>query len=364
MSDRLPCTRPPQVIAEIGVNHNGDLGMAKELVHVAAEAGCDFAKFQTFDPKKLVMRDVETVDYQRVNTGGSSQKQMLDALAMPLEWHEVLAGLCSSLGIRFASTGFDVASVSFLSSLGVPFIKIPSGEITNAPLLLHMGRQGLPIILSTGMATIPEIEDAISILVWARMKTDTPPTMGSVREHYQTLTHTNALVDLVPDLTVLQCTSLYPTPDEHANLACLKTLADRFRLPVGLSDHTRGTLASIIATTLGATIIEKHITLDRTLEGPDHRASIEPDELNQMMSSIRATRLMLGNGEKGPCEAELRQRHLIRQSLVAAADINPGDAFNDSNLTTTRTPGNLSAMDYWDVSGTRSTKSYVAGDPI
>ena len=355
---------PPQVIAEIGVNHNGDLGMAKELVHVAAESGCAFAKFQTFNPEKLVMREVAMVDYQQKNTGGSSQKQMLDALAMPLDWHEILIDLCSSIGIQFASTGFDIDSVSFLSSLGVPFIKIPSGEITNAPLLLHIGRQNLPLILSTGMATMSEINDAVNILIWARSNSGHPDSMQAVRDQCAHSLETKSFSDLIPDLTILQCTSLYPTPASLANLSCLETIKEVFGLPVGFSDHTRGTLAPVVATSLGATIIEKHITLDRKLPGPDHKASIEPNELMELVSLIREAHQMLGNGIKEPSVEEQSQMGLIRQSLVAATDIIVGDVFTESNVTTTRISDAASAIGYWDLLGTQASKSYLAGDPI
>lgn len=352
-----------KVIAEVGVNHNGDYGIAEELIHVAAEAGCDYVKFQTFDPKKLVMTDVQTVGYQQNNTGESSQKKMLNALAMPLEWHERLSSLANSLGIKFASTGFDTASVSFLANLGVPFLKIPSGEITNARLLLHVARLHVPIILSTGMADLNEIADAMAIILWGITNDHNPKNIGEVRHQWQNRTAEDAgrLENLV---TILQCTSLYPTPPDLANLRCLETLKTEFGTPVGLSDHTAGIMAPIVAVALGATIIEKHITIDRSLPGPDHLASIEPPELIQMVANIHEVHSLMGDGQKKPCSAELDQRNQVRQSLVAARSIKKNAVLVADDITTTRAKNGRSAIFVWDLEGQSVNQDVSKGEAL
>lgn len=352
-----------QVIAEIGVNHNGDLGMARELIHVAASAGCDFVKFQTFDPQKLVKSDVKTAKYQQANTGDISQKSMLQSLTIPLDWYQELVALSESLGVGFSSTGFDRDSVSFLTDLGVPFLKVPSGEITNGPLLLHIARQGLPMLLSTGMSTIPEIQTALGVILWGLTQDQSPANINEIQQHWASA-GTASHETLAPFVTVLQCTSQYPTPPDAANLECLSTIRSEFGLPVGFSDHTEGIIAPIIATALGATIIEKHITLDRKLPGPDHRASIEPAELNEMIKAIDQTHQMLGSGDKQPTAVELEQRDIIRQSLIASSDLNSGHILSEADIETTRISGGRSAMLAWDLMGTVTGKDYKSGEPL
>lgn len=350
-----------RVIAEIGVNHNGDLGMAKELIRVAASAGCDFVKFQTFDPKKLVKSDVKTAKYQQANAGYISQKSMLQSLAIPPDWYKELIALSESLGVGFSSTGFDRDSVSFLTDLGVPFLKVPSGEITNGPLLLHIARQGLPILLSTGMSTITEIQMALGVIFWGLTQDQKPTNIDEVQQHWASAGPAGHET-LAPLVTVLQCTSQYPTPPDAANLKCLSTIRSEFNLPVGFSDHTEGIIAPVIATALGATIVEKHITLDRQLPGPDHRASIEPIELNEMIKAIHQTHQMLGSGTKQPTAVELEQRDIIRQSLIASSDLNAGHTLSEADIETTRISGGRSAMFAWDLTGTSTKKTYKSGE--
>jgi sialic acid synthase SpsE len=356
-------TTKTTIIAEIGVNHNGDLGVAKRLIETAAVAGCDVVKFQTFDPQKLVVKDAATVGYQQVNTGEKSQKTMLSALSIPLDWYDELLDFSSSAGLRFASTGFDIYSVSFLKDLGVPFLKIPSGEITNAPLLAHIARQRLPILLSTGMSTSEEIDTALSIIYWGLKSQEDPTSLLQVKSFY-TASRASALEYLRQWVTVLQCTSQYPTPPSLANLKCISTIRAEFGLETGFSDHTLGILAPIIAVSLDATVIEKHITLDRSMPGPDHRASLEPSELTEMVRSIRETELLMGDGIKKPTVEEIDQKDRVRQSIVVSRGMSKDQIITSSDIGTTRLDHGLSAIHYWDTLGRKTTRDYEPGDPL
>lgn len=310
------------IIAEAGVNHNGDLALARELIDVAAEAGADMVKFQTFSADRLVTIDAPKAPYQAVTTEPKeSQHAMIRRLELTRVMHETLIAHCRSRGISFFSTGFDLHSVDMLMELGLDRLKIPSGEITNLPYLRHVGRYSKPVILSTGMASLVEIEAALQVLEKA----------GTQRA----------------SITVLHCTTAYPTPMADVNLRAMLTIRDTFHVPVGYSDHTLGIEVAIAAVALGATVIEKHFTLDRTLPGPDHKASLEPHELKAMASAIRNVEEALGDGIKGPTASEVKNRPSTRKSLVAACFIRAGERFSENNLAIKRPGTGISPM-RWD----------------
>ncbi len=299
------------VIAEAGVNHNGSKDLALELVDAAADAGADAVKFQTFDPALLVSREAPKAQYQTVQTGGNqSQKEMLDALVLPRAWHHDLQDHCRTRGISFMSTPFDEQSADFLRDLGVDCLKIPSGEITNWPFLDHVAGLGLPLIVSTGMANLQEVADAVERIQGGN----------------------------VPDFSLLHCVSNYPAAPEHANLAAMDTLRALFEVPVGWSDHTLGIHISVAAAARGASIIEKHLTIDRTLPGPDHAASLEPLEMKRMVSCIRAVVSAVGDGEKVPVPSELPVAAVARRSLHVAQDVASGSVLQKDHLVALR-PG-------------------------
>lgn len=296
--------RIPLVIAEAGVNHNGDLGRAREMVRVAATTGADYIKFQAFSAQALVSHNAATAAYQKANAGVRDQLSLLRSLELSVENFAVLAEECRQAQIGFLVTAFDVEMVPPLISMGMDRIKIPSGEVTNEPMLHDLARFRLPIILSTGMATLAEVGTALATL-------------------------TKAGAD---DITVLHCTSLYPAPPESLNLRAITTMARHFGHPVGYSDHSLGDTAAIAAVALGATVIEKHFTLDRSLPGPDHKASLEPDELALMVGKLRDAASMLGNGEKRPVIDEVETAALVRRSWHARRDLQSGTPLVASDL--------------------------------
>jgi len=311
------------VIAEAGVNHNGDISIAKQLVDAAALAGADYVKFQTFSAERMVTPNAGKAGYQKQTTDASeSQYEMLKNLELSDEMHVQLIGHCRSRGIQFLSTGFDIESVDFLLSLGQKIIKIPSGEITNLPLLRHVGGFGFPIILSTGMSTIQEIGEALAILESA----------GALRSQ----------------ITVLHCTSEYPAPMHEVNLRAMQSIADSFGVDVGYSDHTLGIEVSIAAVSLGAKVVEKHFTLDRNLTGPDHKASLEPVELIEMIKAIRNIEVALGDGIKRPTSSEFKNLSAARKSIVAKCKIKRGETFSNRNLEVKRPGDGVSPMN-WDL---------------
>ena len=286
-------TQRTLIIAEAGVNHNGDIELAKQLIDVAADAGADLVKFQTFNANRLVTHTAKKADYQTKNTDGNeSQHEMLRRLELTPEMHNKLIAHCALRNIGFLSTGFDIESVGLLVSLGQNLFKIPSGEITNLPFLRHIGRLGKPVILSTGMATLGDIEAAIEVLEEA----------GTARSN----------------LTVLHCTTEYPTPMAEVNLRAMQSIHKAFGVAVGYSDHTSGIEVAIAAVALGATVIEKHFTLDRNLPGPDHKASLEPAELKAMVTAIRNIEIALGDGIKRLTPGEANNKPVARKSLVAS----------------------------------------------
>lgn len=307
------------IIAEAGVNHNGDLEMARRLVEVAAQSGADFVKFQTFKADRLVTRQAAKADYQRQLTAqDESQYDMIHRLELTPEMHVELIEHCARQGIRFLSTGFDIESLDLLASFGIPLFKIPSGEITNLPYLQHIGRMGKPVILSTGMADMAEIGAALEALEQA----------GAPRQQ----------------ITVLHCNTEYPTPMRDVNLRAMLSIRDAYGVQVGYSDHTAGIEVPIAAVALGATVIEKHFTLDRNLPGPDHQASLEPDELKAMVAAIRNIEFALGDGVKRPSASERKNIAIARKSLVAACPIRAGDPFTLDNLAVKRPGTGVSPM--------------------
>ncbi len=327
------------IIAEAGVNHNGDLALARKLIDVAAEAGADLVKFQTFSADRLVTRTAAKADYQTMTTDSKeSQHEMLRRLELTTEMHKELIAHCAARGIGFFSTGFDIESVDLLVELGQDRFKIPSGEITNLPYLRHIGRMGKPVILSTGMAEMDEIQAAIDALEEA----------GTSRAN----------------VTVLHCTTEYPTPMAEVNLRAMLSIQKAFGVEVGYSDHTRGIEVAIAAVALGASVIEKHFTLDRNLPGPDHKASLEPEELKAMVAGIRNIEIALGDGIKRLTPSEAGNRPLARKSLVARLPIKAGEILSSLNVTTKRPGTGISPMRWGEMIGKPAKRDYKEDELI
>ncbi len=339
------------VIAEAGVNHNGDPDMALALVDAAADAGADAVKFQTFKASLLVTADAPKADYQKATTGAAeSQLQMLQRLELSYQHHHALMARCKQRGIEFLSTAFDHQSLEFLVGvLGLSRLKISSGELTNAPLVLAHAQQGCDLIVSTGMATLDEIEDALAVIAFGL----TAPAISSPNKEAFANAFASAAGQqaLQQKVVLLHCTTEYPAPVDEVNLNAMATLSAHFGLRVGYSDHTAGISIPTAAAALGATLIEKHFTLDRNLEGPDHLASLEPDELQAMVASIRSVQRALGNGIKAPQPSELKNRIIGRKSLVATTDIAAGELYTPDNISTKRPEGGLPPSEYWDMLG-------------
>ena len=327
------------IIAEAGVNHNGDLELAKKLIDAAAEAGADLVKFQTFTADRLVTSTAKKAAYQTQTTDSKeSQYEMLRSLELTEDIHHKLIAHCTARNIGFFSTGFDIKSVDLLLSLGQDHFKIPSGEITNLPYLRHIGQLGRPVILSTGMATMDEIGSAIRILE----NSGTPKTT----------------------ITVLHCTTEYPTPMPEVNLRAMISIRDKFEVRVGYSDHTLGIEVAIAAVAMGATVIEKHFTLDRNLPGPDHKASLEPSELKSMVTAIRNIEVALGDGIKRPTPSEAKNIPIVRKSIVASKSIQLGEVFTTKNLTTKRPGTGISPMRFDEVLGKKARRNLAEDDLI
>lgn len=309
------------IIAEAGVNHNGNLQLAEQLIEAAARAGADFVKFQTFRAANLVTASAEKAAYQKANEGsmaGESQLQMLAKLELNKEAHLHLIEHCKKHNIKFLSTAFDLESIDLLNELGIELFKIPSGEITNLPLLRKIAGSGKPVILSTGMATIEEIGDAIDVLKQNGIPTDL--------------------------ITVLHCTTEYPAPLEEVNLKAMHSIGETFKVKTGYSDHTKGIVIPIAATALGATIIEKHFTISRGLPGPDHKASLEPDELAAMVAAIRNVEKALGSGIKEPSVSELKNRVAARKSIHLSKNLTAGHALTNEDMVMKRPGDGISPM--------------------
>jgi N-acetylneuraminate synthase len=345
------------IIAEAGVNHNGDLQLAKRLIDVAAEAGADAVKFQTFKADKLVSRNAAKAEYQaRLTDAQESQYAMIKKLELDEGAHEALAQHCQTRGIEFLSTPFDLESLAMLAGkFNLARIKLPSGDITNAPLLLTAARTGKPVILSTGMSTLGEIETALGVLAFGYTEKDAPPSLPAFEQAYGSEPGRQALRDKV---TLLHCTTEYPAPFAEVNLRAMITLQQVFGLPIGYSDHTPGIAIPVAAVAMGALTIEKHFTLDRNLPGPDHKASLEPDELKQMVVSIREVELALGSPVKQPSASELKNRPIARKSLIAACDIRKGELFTRDNLAVKRPGDGISPMQYWEWLGKIADRDY------
>jgi N-acetylneuraminate synthase len=349
------------VIAEAGVNHNGDYDLACKLVDVAADAGADAVKFQTFSARKLATPSAPKAAYQKQTTGGEeSQFEMLRKLELPIEWHAPLQERARAKGIEFLSTAFDPDSLAFLETLQLPLFKVPSGEITNAPLLWQFARTGRPLVVSTGMATLSEVEQALAVIAHALSNDREPASMDDV---WMAWTRAECRRRLEGHVTLLHCTSQYPTPVAEVNLRAMDTLAAAFGLDVGYSDHTEGTLIPVAAVARGARVIEKHFTLDRDLPGPDHRASLQPDELTRMVAEVRAIEAALGDGRKVPQSSELDTRRAARQQVIAREAVAQGETVRRDQLSTARCGGGVPASDLWALVGTASTQDQAAGEP-
>ena len=325
------------IIAEAGVNHNGSLAMAKQLADVAKAAGADIVKFQTAKPELVISRFAEKAEYQKAETGeAESQLEMCKRIHLTFDEHAQLKEYCDSIGIAYLSTPFDLDSIDFLQQLGTPMWKVPSGEITNLPYLEKIAATKKPVILSTGMSMISEIEDALTIL-----------EDGGAGP-----------------ITLLHCNTEYPTPIEAANLLAMQDLREQFGLPVGYSDHTAGIEADIAAAALGAVVIEKHFTLDKALPGPDHKASLSPEELTAMVAAVRKTELALGDGRKHVTESEAKNKPIARKSILAKRDIKKGETFTPENLTVKRPGDGISPMRWYDVLGKTAKRDFAEVEKI
>jgi len=327
------------IIAEAGVNHNGSIDLAKKLIDVASAAGVDAVKFQTFKAENLVSKNAQKADYQKETTDNKeSQYEMIKKLELDINTHKELMVYCKEKNIIFLSTPFDHDSINMLNLLGLKIFKIPSGEITNLPYLRHIGSLKKDIILSTGMADMGEIEDAIDILVQA----------GTDRQN----------------ITILHANTMYPTPMEDVNLKAMVTIGNTFDLPFGYSDHTLGIEVDIAAVAMGATVIEKHFTLDKTMEGPDHKASLEPSELIAMVKGIRNIEVALGSSIKKPSPSEQPNIAIARKSIVAACNIKKGELLTEKNISVKRPEHGISPMSWDKIIGTKATKDYTLDELI
>jgi N,N'-diacetyllegionaminate synthase len=327
------------IIAEAGVNHNGSLNLAKKLIEVAVDSGADAVKFQTFKAESLVSKNAQKADYQKQTTSASeSQFDMIKKLELDMETHKELIAYCQEKDIIFLSTPFDHDSIDLLSSLGLQIFKIPSGEITNLPYLRHIGSLGRRVILSTGMSDLSEVGDALNILINAGTSKD--------------------------NITVLHANTMYPTPMEDVNLNAMLTIQKKFGVSVGYSDHTLGIEVDIAAVAMGASIIEKHFTLDRFMEGPDHKASLESDELKAMVSAIHNIEKALGSSIKQPSPSESVNINIARKSIVASQSIKKGDKLSSKNITTKRPGTGINPMKWDEIIGTLAKKNYRMDDLI
>lgn len=325
------------IIAEAGVNHNGDIDIAKRMIDVAADSGVDVVKFQTFKADGLVLRKAEKADYQKNSSDNNeSQFEMIKKLELDRKMHLTLIDYCKSKNIIFCSTAFDLDSIDLLHSMDIPFWKIPSGEITNLPYIRKIGQLGKKIILSTGMATLVEIGQCIDVLLKS----------GAYRE----------------DITVLHCNTEYPTPIQDVNLSAMNTIKNAYKVKIGYSDHTLGIEIPIAAVAMGACVIEKHFTLDKKMIGPDHRASLEPDELKEMVRAIRSVEKALGNGIKKPSPSEIKNIDVARKSIVASTAITKGEKFSNRNITVKRPGSGTSPMNWDNIIGSIALKDYREDD--
>jgi N,N'-diacetyllegionaminate synthase len=327
------------IIAEAGVNHNGRIDLAKRMIDAAVQAGADAIKFQTFTPEKIVSKKAPKAEYQKKTTDKEeSQLEMLKKLALDADAHRELVGYCTKKGIMFLSTPFDLGSIDLLNDLGLEIFKIPSGEITNLPYLRKIGSLKKKIIMSSGMADMKEIDKAMQILIEG----------GASKRN----------------ITLLQCNTEYPTPFKDVNLLAMITMKNTLGVRVGYSDHTLGIEMPVAAVALGAKIIEKHFTLDRKMKGPDHKASLEPKELEAMVTAIRNVEIALGNGTKKPSPSDIKNRAIVRKSIVASREIKKGDIFTEKNITSKRPGTGISPMKWYDVIGRKAKRNFKADELI
>lgn len=325
------------IIAEAGVNHNGSFELAKKMVDAAKEAGVDYVKFQTFNPKKLVSKYADKAEYQKETTGSDeTQLQMLQKLTLTEDNFLSLRDYCREVGIGFISTPFDLDSIAFLETFDMDFWKVPSGEVTNLPYLEAIARTKRKVVMSTGMCDMNEIQDAIEVL----------EKSGTT------------------EIILLHCNTQYPTPYEHVNLSAMSTIKDTLHKEVGYSDHTQGIEVPIAAVAMGATVIEKHFTLDKNMEGPDHKASLNPAELRQMVAAIRNIEQAIGNGLKEPSSSEMANMGVARKSIVASRSIKQGEVFSEENLTTKRPGTGISPMKWYDVIGKVAPRDFSEDEII
>ncbi len=326
------------IIAEAGVNHNGSIEMAKQLIDAAAIAGVDYVKFQTFKAEKLVTKDAKQAEYQQRNAADDSQYAMLKKLELTQRQHEELIAYCKEKGVKFLSTAFDMESVEYLHSLKLGLWKIPSGEITNYPYLKAIAQYGEPVIMSTGMCEMEDVQNAVDVLCKHGLKKE--------------------------QITTLHCNTEYPTPMQDVNLRAMQEIKEKVDVKVGYSDHTQGIEVPIAAVALGAEVIEKHFTLDRTLPGPDHKASLEPNELKAMVDAIRNIEQALGDGQKHVSESERKNIAIARKSIVAARDIKQGEMLTEENLCVKRPGNGISPMRWEEMIGTCAMRDFKADELI
>ena len=352
------------IIAEAGVNHNGSEDLAFKLVDAAVEAGADVVKFQTFKAKNLVTESAEQAEYQTANIGKKeSQLKMLSKLELSYEAYHRLLSYCGAKNIEFLSTAFDTDSLNFLvNDLQLKTLKIPSGEITNAPFVLEHARTGCDLIVSTGMCDLADIEAALGVIAFGYTAEETvEPSLQAFKLAYASVEGQDMLKRKV---TLLHCTTEYPAPLSEVNLRAMDSLSEAFGLAMGYSDHTVGITIPIAAVARGAKVIEKHFTLDREMEGPDHKASLEPDELFSMVAGIRAVETALGSAIKSPTVSELKNRNVARKSLVARKNISQGEVYSVHNLEVKRPGNGLSPFMYWDLLGRKAQRDLRGGDLI
>lgn len=353
------------IIAEAGVNHNGHRDMAFQLVDEAVSAKCDAIKFQTFKAENLVTQNAAKAEYQRrITPSEESQFGMLKRLTLSHEWHWELKEYCSNLGIEFLSSAFDLESLDFLvNKMALTTLKIPSGEITNGPFLLAHAQTGCDLIVSTGMSTMAEVKEALSVIAFGMLNRQSSlnPSTAEFSDAFYSEEGQHLLKEHV---TLLHCTTEYPAPFEDINLNAMLAMQKEFGVPVGYSDHSEGITVPVAAASLGAVLIEKHLTLDKTLPGPDHQASLEPNELADMVRGIRVVEKIMGDGIKTPKSSELGNRDIARKSIVASRDLHAGEIYNADMLTVKRPGTGISPMKYWDLIGKTVAKNIPADELI
>ena len=350
--------KKPYVIAEAGVNHNGDYSLACELIEKAAWAGADAVKFQTFVASKLATKCAGSAEYQRARCPNKENHQiMLQSLELPYDWHKDLQRQAADCGVDFLSSPFDLNSAKLLIDIDLPYLKVPSGEITNAPLIWALGNSKKPLIMSTGMSSMDEIEFALRVVAHSRSNSQEPKSRDDLPKYAD-------FPDGLEDVVLLHCSSQYPTAFNDVNMLAMNHMGESFRVPVGYSDHSKGKLVPIVAVASGAAVIEKHFTLDKKMDGPDHHISMEPSAFRGMVRDIRSTKQILGASVKGARGSELENINISRQRVVATREIKPGEIITSGRITTSRASTGVFADKYWDILGTKAKKGFLPGMPI